>query len=153
MKKLLLFVSLLLMNTVFAQSSYFVYKNSMKFNMADSLFSPYLCSVDSTGNLWVASTNIASANAVHALFMASPTDSVMRLVVTFATADSIRDITGLTTVGNDVFVSTRMIAPTGDAAPYFYPYSQLIYLPKGDPAKRTIFKKPAIMIMAHGIPV
>jgi len=143
MKKVLLFALLLLTNYSFAQTSGYVYKGQMSFNMADSLFSPYLCSVDSTGNLWVASTNIASANAIHGLFKASPTDSVLSLVIAFTEEDSIRDITGITTIGNDVFVSTRMIAYSGYSTPYYYPFSQIIYLPNGDPSKRVRFKQPS----------
>ncbi|MGE5364870.1 MAG: T9SS type A sorting domain-containing protein [Bacteroidota bacterium] len=143
MKKLLLLLPLFLVNIILAQTNGYVYKSQLSFDVADSSFSPYLCTVDSTGNLWVVSTNLASAGAIQGLFKAAPGESVIRLVKKFAVEDSIRDITGLTAIGDDVFISSRKIAPSDDQQPQYYPFSQLFYLPGGDPAKIIRFKQPA----------
>lgn len=143
MRKILLFAAMLFAGTVFAQSTEYVFKSTMGFDVVDSLFSPYLCTVDSTGNLWVISTNLTSASAKNSLFKAAPGDATLKLVHTFEVSDSVRDLTGITSIGNDIYVSSRKAAPAGDPAPYFYPYSQVFYIPAGDVTKRVRFTKPS----------
>lgn len=142
MKKLILFISILIINTAFSQNTQLVYLNSMSFESVDSLVSPYLCTVDTSGNLWVASTNSASATAIHGLFEAAPGDSSLHLVVAFADSDSVRNVTGITSIGNDIFVSARMLPYQGAQTPTYYPYSEIIYLPDGNAEQRIIFKRP-----------
>jgi len=146
--KILLLVSLLglvpcLNSVLFAQTSTYNFTQAVVFPVADSLISPYLCAVDSSGNLWVASSQITptgdDSTVINALFEASPGEAHLHLVLTFADSDSVRDITGLTAIGNDIFVTSRVYNPAG---PLAYPYSQLTYLPNGDPAKRVTFRHP-----------
>ncbi len=139
----LLLLSITLINgVVFSQTSSFTYSGSMSFSIADSSIAPYLCVIDSSGDVWVVSTSAVSASAINGLFEASPTDTSFHLVAQFADSDSVRDVTGLAVHGNDVFVSARMAAYTGYKAPYYYPYSEMFYLPDGNPAKMVIFKQP-----------
>lgn len=142
MKKFLLLIPLLIICKSYSQNNPFVYKNAMSFNIVDSLVSPYLCTVDTSGNLWVASTKSVSASAINGLFEAAPNDTSLHLVVAFADSDSVRTITGITAIGNDIFVSARMVPYLGAQQPYYYPYSEMIYLPDGNPDKRQIFKQP-----------
>lgn len=114
----------------------------MTFNIADSLVAPYLCTVDSSGDVWVVSTSAVSASAINGLFEATPGDTAFHLVVQFADTDSVRDVTGLAVYGNDVFVSARMMPYTGYSSPFYYPYSEVFYLPDGNPSKMVIFKQP-----------
>ena len=141
--KWLLFLSLTLIgNAAFSQTSSFTYTGSMSFNIADSLVAPYLCAVDSSGDVWVVSTSAVSASAINGLFEAAPGDSSFHLVVQFADSDSVRDVTGLAVYGNDVFVSARMTPYAGYSSPYYYPYSEIFDLPDGNPSGMVIFKQP-----------
>lgn len=142
MRRIILFAVLLFACASFAQSPEYVFKSTMNFDAVDSLFSPYLCTVDSTGNLWVISTNLTSASAKNSLFKAAPGETTLKLIHTFVEADSVRDLTGITSIGNDIYISSRKAAPAGDPAPYFYPYSQVFYIPAGDVTKRIRFTKP-----------
>lgn len=126
----------------FSQTSSFTYSRAMSFDMADSLVAPYLCAVDSSGDVWVVSTSAVSTSAVNGLFEATPGDSTFHLVIQFADSDSVRDVTGLAVEGNDVFVSARMLAPSSYKSPYYYPYSEMFYFPDGNPAKMVVFKQP-----------
>lgn len=111
-------------------------------NVPDSLVAPYLCATDSQGALWVVSTNTTNAKAENSLFKAAPGDETMTLVKVFGAGDSVRNISGITAIGADIFVSARMSAPAGEASPAYYPYSQMFYFPNGDASKMEIFKKP-----------
>jgi hypothetical protein len=142
MRKILLVLSLLLTGQGYSQSTNFSYKNSISFSIADSLVSPYLCTVDTSGNLWVVSTNFVSTTAINGLFKANPDDNTLQLVIKFGVPDSVRNITGITSIGNDIFVAARMQAPAGYSQPGYYPYSEIIYLPGGDAQKEQIFKYP-----------
>ncbi len=135
---------ILLFNPVlFAQTSTYNFTRAITFPVADSLVSPYLCTVDSSGNLWVASSQATptgdDSTALNALFEAAPGDSQLHLVLTFADSDSVREITGLTSTGDDIFVISRVYNAAG---PLTYPYSQMIYLPDGNPARRVRFRNP-----------
>ncbi|GEM_PF-802998 len=126
--------------TLFAQTWTYKFARVMRFNVTDTLaISPYLCTVDSIGNLWVTSSRVNNPRALNALFKAAPSDSVLHLVLAFADSDSVRDVTGITSKGNDIFVIARVHSSSGD---YFYPYSEMFYLPNGDPGKRVVFKSP-----------
>lgn len=142
MKWLLFFSLTLVSTTVFSQTSSFTYAGSMTFDISDSLVAPYLCAVDSSGDIWVVSTSSVSASAINGLFEAAPSDTSFHLVVQFADSDSVRDVTGLAVQGNDVFVSARMMPPAGYSSPYYYPYSEILYLSKGNPSGMEIFKQP-----------
>lgn len=124
---------------LFAQSSTYKFSATMSFNAAGYVLSPYLCTVDSSGNLWVASSTVNNPKAVNALFEAAPGDTSLHLVLAFADSDSVRDITGITSEGDDIFVISRVDTGTGG---YLYPYSQMFYLPGGNPAKMVRFKPP-----------
>ncbi len=136
------FVIALGSSVVFSQTDSFTYTRPMSFDVADSLVAPYLCAVDSAGDAWVVSTSAVSTSAINGLFEAAPSDSTFHLVIQFADSDSVRDVTGLAVEGNDVFVSARMTAPATYQTPYYYPYSEMFYLPDGNPAKMMIFKQP-----------
>jgi len=125
-----------------AQASTFSYTRVIGFSLPDSLISPYLCTVDSKENLWVVSSTTNDAKALNALFKASPGDSVLHLVIAFADSDSVRNITGIASMGDDIFVVSRMIPSAGYPQPYYYPFSQMFYLPRGDPSKLVKFKRP-----------
>lgn len=126
---------------LFAQTWTYKFARVMRFNVADTVvISPYLCTVDSSGNLWVTSSRVNNPRALNALFKAAPSDSVLHLVLAFADSDSVRDVTGITSKGNDIFVVARV--DTGSSGGYFYPYSEMFYLPNGNPGKRVVFKQP-----------
>jgi len=133
-----LFSSLL----VFPQEDTFKYTGSIGFSSADSLVSPYLCAVDSQGTLWVVSTNTVNSAAEHSVYKAASGSQVFTLVKKFSTEDSVRNITGITAVGNDIFISARMIAPDGTEMPDYYPYSEIFYLPGGDASAMVTLKGP-----------
>lgn len=143
MKWLLLSFILLASGAAYSQTSSFTYDRAMGFDIADSLVSPYLCAIDSSGNIWVVSTNAVSKSAINGLFEAAPTDTVFHLVLQFADSDSVRDVTGLAVHGNDVFVSARMSAYSGYKSPYYFPYSEVFYIPDGNPAEMQIFRQPS----------
>ncbi|MGC8654784.1 MAG: hypothetical protein ACP5US_12425, partial [Candidatus Kryptoniota bacterium] len=132
-----------LSSVLFGQISTYNFTRAIRFSVADSLVSPYLCAIDSSGNLWVASSQMTPAGddstVLNALFEAAPGDTYLHLVLTFADSDSVRDITGITAIGNDIFVTSRVY---NSAGPLAYPYSQLTYLPNGDPSKRVTFRHP-----------
>jgi hypothetical protein len=142
MKKLILLFLILLAGVSLAQSVKFEYNRSFNFETADSLISPYLCTVDSSGNLWVVSNNLSSTSAINGIFKLPVKDTILHLVVAFADSDSVRDVTGITSIGNDIFVSAREIAPNNVSSPYWYPYSEMFYFPNGDPMKRQVFRQP-----------
>lgn len=125
---------------LFAQTWTYKFARAMRFNVADTaVISPYLCTVDSSGNLWVTSSRVNNPKALNALFKAAPSDSVLHLVLAFADSDSVRDVTGITSKGSDIFVISRVQSSSGD---YFYPYSEMFYLPNGNPGERVVFKQP-----------
>ena len=128
---------------LWAQQSPYNYTRAIGFDLADSLVAPYFCAVDTNGNIWVVSSSAISATAINALFKAQPQDSVFTLVYAFGLLDSVRDVTGLATIDDDVFIMTRKI-PINPAAPdaYYYPYSRIFYVPNGDPGQITIFGRP-----------
>jgi DNA-binding beta-propeller fold protein YncE len=134
----LLFYSIL----VFPQEVTFKYTGSMNFPVADSLVAPYLCTVDSAGILWVVSTNTVKASAIHSVFNAAPGDEELTLVKSFGVEDSVRDITGITAIGKDIFISARITAPAGTDMPDYYPYSEIFYLPDGDADAMVTLKAP-----------
>lgn len=142
MKGFIVSLVFLLSNSIFSQSASYSFTRPLNFPVADSLVSPYLCTVDAKDNLWVVSTNLSSASAQHSLFMAAPKDTVLKLIKVFGSQDSIRNITGIAAIGSDIFITSRMEPYTGAADPYYYPYSQMFYLPEGNVSKIKIFKKP-----------
>ncbi|HEX3074940.1 MAG TPA: hypothetical protein VHP30_15105, partial [Ignavibacteriales bacterium] len=131
MKKYIMLALLLASGIASAQDSSYVYTGSIDFPVPDSLVAPFLCATDSQGALWVVSTNTTNAKAENSLFKAAPGDETMTLVKVFGTGDSVRNISGITAVGADIFVSARMSAPAGEASPAYYPYSQMFYFPNG----------------------
>lgn len=142
MKLLRVLILILLSECGIAQDASFTYSGSMDFPVADSLVCPFLCTVDSLNNLWIVSTNTLETSAEHSVFMAAAGDTSIKMMIKFGTSDSVRNITGITSIGKDIFISARMIAPAGNQAPDYYPYSQMFYLPEGDPSKVKVFKRP-----------
>ncbi len=130
-------------SALFAQTSTYDFTRALSFPVADSLVSPYLCTVDSSGNLWVASSQATptgdDSTFLNALFEAAPGDAHLHMVLTFADSDSVLDVTGLTSIGDDIFVIAQVYNPAG---PLAYPYSEMIYLPDGNPAMRERFTHP-----------
>lgn len=141
MKRTILLLLLILSWNAFSQTSY-TYTQARGFAIADSLVGPMYCTVDSSGNAWVASTNVVSGTGIHGLFKAAPGDSLFTLVVRFTTADSIKNITGLAAHGNDIFISARRAPDSAYTTPLYYPYSEVIYLPGGDTSGMITFKQP-----------
>jgi hypothetical protein len=127
---------------VFPQEDSFKYTGSIGFSAVDSLVSPYLCTVDSQGTVWIVSTNTVKSSAEHSVYKAAAGSQVFTLVKKFGTADSVRNITGIAAVGNDIFISARLLAPAGTGMPDYYPYSEMFYFPGGNAASMVTLKGP-----------
>lgn len=58
-----------------AQTSTYKLMRTIKFAVPDPLVSPYLCAVELSGNLWVASSTVNDTGALNALFEADPANT------------------------------------------------------------------------------
>lgn len=95
---------------------------------------PYLGTVDASGNLWVISTaedSLYTTTRVNALFKAAPGDTEFTLVELFGEQSPVRGPNGITSVGNDIYISSKF----KDDDPY-NPYTMILRYPDGDPALR-----------------
>lgn len=144
-----LFVPALLSVIMFASGSIngqdaWKYVQKISFPKADSgKVSPYLCTLDSRGRLYVISSRVADANAHNAIYWADSTDTEFTKMVDFTELHdtlNVHQIIGLTTIKNDVVISTSMhrtINPGGVSHVYIFP--------NGDPAQKLEygFNSPA----------
>ncbi len=126
-----------ILGTSFAQTPNYQYSREIKFQQSDSLANPYLVTVDSQNTLWVISSTATDTNTVNALYKASPGDTVMTLVKLYTPADSVRSLSGLASVGTDIFVVSRIASDE-----FYYPYSQMKYYPDGNVSQEQTFRAP-----------
>lgn len=102
--------------TIYAQQEEWRYIRELKFPEADSgKVQPFLCTVDSSGRLYVASSKVTNANAHNAIYYADPGDTVMKKFIDFdANGDSdtltgnIAAIRGITAIGRDLFINANI---------------------------------------------
>ncbi|MGC9513686.1 MAG: T9SS type A sorting domain-containing protein [Fidelibacterota bacterium] len=110
-----------------------VYRPDMTifFHEMDSLANPFLCDVDSAGNIWVLSSTSTSLNAHNALYKAEPGDTVFTLFEDYSSIPDVHSTRGLAAVNEDVFVAFR--STTTDIS-FVYEY------PEGNPAAKIEYK-------------
>ena len=108
----------------------------IKFPLADSLISPYLCATDRLNNLWVISSSTVSATAKNALFKAAPNDTEFTLVVDFSSDLNIESTRGITTIGDSVYVVARIPGTPWPSTAIMYEYLD------GNPDNRNDFSGP-----------
>lgn len=124
--------------TAAAQSSWtYQPDETIRFADADSLAGPYLGAIDADGRLWVVSSaedSLYRNTYLNALYSAEPGETEFTRADLYASGD-VRAPNGITTVGNDVLVSTRIYSQTD---PYFSE-SMIMRYHDGDPDQRTIY--------------
>jgi Secretion system C-terminal sorting domain len=115
-----------------AQVNPWSYAGKIKFPVADSIAArPYLCTVNSSGRLYVISSNADDANAHNAIFYANAGDSVFKKMVDYnlngdsdTSKGNIGALRGITTLGNDLIVTASQpypkTKPNTLAAAYYY---------------------------------
>lgn len=108
----------------------------IKFPLADSLVSPYLCATDRLNNLWVISSSTVSATAKNALFKSAPNDTEFTLVVDFSSDLNIESTRGITTIGDSVYVASRIPGTPWPSTAIMYEYLD------GNPDNRNDFSGP-----------
>ncbi|MEA3431896.1 MAG: T9SS type A sorting domain-containing protein [candidate division WOR-3 bacterium] len=108
----------------------------IKFPLADSLISPYLCATDRLNNLWVISSSAVSATAKNALFKAAPNDTEFTLVVDFSSDLNIESTRGITTIGDTIYIVSRIPGTPWPSTSILYEYLD------GNPDNRNDFSGP-----------
>ncbi|MFA4907973.1 MAG: T9SS type A sorting domain-containing protein [archaeon] len=138
----LVLIFLFLTTVVFSQEIW-EYKPAMDIEFAekDSLANPFLCAVDSTGNLWVISSTSTTLHAVNALYKAAPGDTVFTLIDDYSDDVDVHSSRGVTAIGNDIFVAVR--TTTTDVASMFR-------YPNGNFAERIQYRTPTVSIPGYG---
>ena len=129
---LLLSAALFVVQGMEAQTNPWSYVGKIKFPIADSLAArPYLCTVSSTGRLYVISSRTDDINAHNAIFYANPGDTVFTKFVDYdlnGDSDTLKGnigaLRGITTLGGDVIVIASQPYPKTKtntvAAAYYY---------------------------------
>lgn len=110
-----LLILLMTVGSMFGQAEW-KYKGEIKFPDADTNYvKPYLCTVDSEGKLYVASSTITTLNARNMIFYAEPGDTVLTKFVDYyeigeqdSASGHVQQILGITTIGTDLLVSTKI---------------------------------------------
>jgi hypothetical protein len=124
---LLIGLAVLPSQPLYAQAGWlFLQEATVGFAEADSMASPYLGTLDADGNLWVISSSeerVYTNLAINALYRARPGERTFTRVFDFTDA-GVRSTTGITAVGNDIFVSTRLRNPANAVDPY-WPYTAI----------------------------
>jgi hypothetical protein len=110
---------------------------TLTFPTADTLVGPYLGTFDSSGNLWVVSSAEDSLYRnvyLNALFRLAPGETVFTKVDDY-TETSVRAPNGVTAIGDDVYVSSRVFM----AADPYHAESMIMRYANGDANQRTSF--------------
>jgi hypothetical protein len=113
------------------------------FETADSLARPYLATFDASGVLWVISSAADSQFAgagLNALYRAEPGQDTFYRVQLYDRG-FVYMTTGITAVGNDIYVSVRLTNPSNDRDP-FHPYTAIYKYPAGSVDARQTFSVP-----------
>jgi len=133
----------LFLTTVVFPQEIWEYKPAMDIEFAekDSLANPFLCTVDSTGNLWVISSTSTTLHAVNALYKAAPGDTVFTLIDDYTDDVDVHSSRGVTAIGNDIFVVVR--TTTTDI-------SSMFRYPNGNFAERIQYRTPTVSIPGYG---
>jgi len=138
----LVLIFLFVTTVVFSQEIW-EYKPAMDIEFAekDSLANPFLCAVDSTGNLWIISSTSTTLHAVNALYKAAPGDTVFTLIDDYSDDVDVHSSRGVAAIGNDIFVVVK--TTTNDR-------STMFRYPNGDFTSRTSYAKPPESIPGYG---
>ncbi len=135
MKKVIIPVLVLMfsISLLFARGSDWKYRPEMTihFHDMDSLANPFLCTTDSSGNVWLLSSTSTSLNAHNALYFAAPGDTVFTLFEDYSSISDVHSTRGLAAWHDDIFVAFR--STTTDIS-FVYRYSE------GNPAEKTEYK-------------
>jgi hypothetical protein len=118
----------------------FLPDQTITFAEADSMASPYLAALDAEGSLWVISSaeeRVYTNLAINALYRARPGERTFTRVFDFTQA-GVRSTTGITTVGDDVYVSARMQNPANSVDPY-WPQTGIFRFVEGGTAELQFF--------------
>ncbi|MFH0989362.1 MAG: T9SS type A sorting domain-containing protein [bacterium] len=137
MKKIVLLSSLILY-CAWPSHAQWKFIKEIKFPAADTLYTqPYLCTVTSTGRLYVTSSNLTSILGRNMIFYADENDVIMKKMIDYtATRDadtSIGDIgfiRGIASVGKDILINASAPFPRSKQT-----VGTMYYYPNGDTAK------------------
>ncbi len=122
MKKIILFYLILFicsLNSLYSQTTtptWGKYVGALTFPPSDSSHcTPYLCTVDGRGRLWVATSKVTNANSHNAIYYADSTDLVLHKFVDFdengdsdTLTGNIGQIRGITALNNDIYINATM---------------------------------------------
>jgi hypothetical protein len=133
----MLFVLLFVASQAMAQEEQWVYDRVIPFpeDQRERVF-PYLATVADDGTLYVISSRATDTTAHNALWKLAPGGSEMELVDNYTTRNDpqVFSTRGVTTIGNDVIVSSQSPPqPGGLGFGHFY------YYVDGDPDQRVVF--------------
>jgi hypothetical protein len=115
----------------------FAPEQTLTFPEADTLVGPYLGAFDASGNLWVVSSaedSLYRNTYLNAVFRLPPGETVFAKVDDY-TGTSVRAPNGVTAIGDDVYVSSRVFM----ASDPYYSESMIVRYPAGDVSQRTDF--------------
>ena len=146
MKKLvsIVIIFVVLLPLLFAQEPTWIYTPhwNIQFSSSDRFNNPFECATDSAGNLWVISSTSTSVDAINALYMAAPGDSIFTLVDDYSDESDMHSTRGITTIGNDIYVMCRSVQT----------YISFMYrYPDGDPEQRTLHNQVGYGTYVYGI--
>jgi hypothetical protein len=116
---------------LFAQSEDWVYEQKITFPEEDTAYAqPYLCTIDSEGRLYVASSKVTNLDARNAIFYADPSDTTFTKMVDYfengeqdSASGRVEAIIGITAIDDDILISTRIPKqqiPAGASAAFYY---------------------------------
>jgi len=138
----LVLIFLFLTTVVFSQEIW-EYKPAMDIEFAekDSLANPFLCAVDSTGNLWVISSTSTTLHAINALYKAAPGDTVFTLIDDYTDDVDVNSSRGVTAIGNDIYVAVKTTTTY---------VSSMFRYPNGNISERIQYNSPTASIPGYG---
>jgi len=107
-----------------------------------ALSNPFLCTTDSSGNLWLISSTSTSLDAHDALYKAAPGDTVFTLIDDYSDDADVHSTRGITNIGNDIYVMCRS---TSQYISFMYRY------PDGNFSERTRHDQQGYGTYVYGI--
>ncbi len=133
MRRILLTVTMLSLMVIFGfgQDTWYYHPElEIQFSSQDTALSnPFLCTTDSSGNLWLISSTSTSLDAHNALYKAAPGDTVFTLIDDYSDDADVHSTRGITNIGNDIYVMCRS---TSQYISFMYRY------PDGNFSERTL---------------
>jgi hypothetical protein len=133
----ILAVCLMLVSSATAQDEQWVYERAVSFPEAEQArVFPYLSSVADDGTLYVISSRSTDTTAHNALWKLPPGGDEMELVDDYSARNDAQVFLtrGITTIGNDVIVSSH-----GPPQPGGLGFGHFYYYVNGDPGQRVVF--------------